>query len=358
MLKENQMNWTQASSASLNTKAQQAAETRQAVLTKPAGSLGRLEDIAIRLAAMQGTETPQINKPYIAVFAGDHGIASEGVSAFPQVVTGEMIRNFARGGAAISVLAKAQKAVLHVYNCGTAYPVEPLSGVTDCSIAAGTANFLHQPAMTSAQLEQALAIGQKAIEDAQAQHCDVFIAGEMGIANTTSATAIASALLNVKPNTITGRGTGIDDKTLNHKIHVIEQALAQHNLLTPNPSPFTVLQQVGGFEIAAIVGAYIACAQAGLPIIVDGFISSAAALVAIKHNPDMQNWMFFAHASAEPGHAVMMQALAATPLLDLGMRLGEGSGAATALSIIKLACDLHNQMATFAQAGVSDNHSS
>jgi nicotinate-nucleotide--dimethylbenzimidazole phosphoribosyltransferase len=180
----------------------------------------------------------------------------------------------------------------------------------------------------------------------------------MGIANTTPATAIASALLNVKPNTITGRGTGIDDKTLNHKIHVIEQALAQHNLLTPNPSPFTVLQQVGGFEIAAIVGAYIACAQAGLPIIVDGFISSAAALVAIKHNPDMQNWMFFAHASAEPGHAVMMQALAATPLLDLGMRLGEGSGAATALSIIKLACDLHNQMATFAQAGVSDNHSS
>ncbi len=348
------MNWSLESSAILCTASQQVALARQAVLTKPAGSLGRLEDIAIHLAAMQGTETPQINKPYIAVFAGDHGIANEGVSAFPQVVTGEMIRNFARGGAAISVLAKAQNATLHVYNCGTAYPVEPLADVTDCSIAAGTANFLYQPAMTSEQLEQALAIGQKAVKDAQAQGCDLFIAGEMGIANTTPATAIAAALLSVKPDTITGRGTGIDDKTLYHKIKVIEQALAHHNLLTIYPSPLAVLQTVGGFEIAAIAGAYIAAAQAGLPILVDGFISSAAALVAVKHNPSIRDWMFFAHASAEQGHAIMMQALAAKPLLDLGMRLGEGSGAGIAISLLRLACELHNQMATFADAGVSN----
>ena len=362
------MNWTQKSSAILCTASQKAAEARQAQLTKPAGSLGRLEDIAIQLAAMQGTENPQINKPHIAVFAGDHGIAAEGISAFPQIVTGEMIRNFARGGAAISVLAKAQGATLHVYNCGTAYPIEPLTGVTDCSIAAGTANFLHQAAMTQAQCAQALAIGQQAVQAALAQDCDLFIAGEMGIANTTPATAIACALLATDPAQITGRGTGIDDTALAHKIKVIKQALTKHALLTPHPSPLTphpspltphpspltILQTVGGFEIAAIAGAYIAASQAGLPILVDGFISSAAALVAVKHNPSVRDWMFFAHASAEPGHAIMMQALDANPLLDLGMRLGEGSGAATALSIIKLACDLHNNMATFAQAGVSD----
>ncbi|MBD3767308.1 MAG: nicotinate-nucleotide--dimethylbenzimidazole phosphoribosyltransferase [Gammaproteobacteria bacterium] len=349
------MNWTLVSSASLNTDTQQAAIARQAILTKPAGSLGQLESIAIQLAAMQGTDAPSIQRPYIAIFAGDHGIAAEGVSAFPQVVTTEMIRNFARGGAAISVLAKSQGAQLQVYNCGTAYPVEPLTAVSDHSIAAGTANFLHQAAMTQAQCAQALAIGKNAVENALAQGCDLFIAGEMGIANTTPATAIASVLLDTDPAQITGRGTGIDDKTLNHKIKVIEQALAYHNLLTLNPSAFTVLQTVGGFEIAAIAGAYIASAQAGLPILVDGFISSAAALVAVKHNPSVRDWMLFAHASAEPGHATMMQALAAKPLLDLGMRLGEGSGAGVAISLLRLACDLHNQMATFADAGVSNN---
>ncbi len=346
------MNWTQESSATLNIKSQKAAERRQAQLTKPAGSLGRLEDIAIRLAAMQGTETPQINKPYIAVFAGDHGIAAEGVSAFPQVVTGEMIRNFARGGAAISVLAKAQGATLSVVNCGTAYPVEPLAGVHDFSIAAGTANFLRQAAMSAEQCAIALAIGKKTVETAIEQGADIFIAGEMGIANTTSATAIACALLDLSAKKVAGKGTGIDDSQLAHKIEVIEQALMAH--LKDLTSPLAILQHLGGFEIAAIVGAYIACAKHGLPMIVDGFICSAAALVATRHHPEVKKWMIFAHASAESGHAIMMQALDAKPLLDLGMRLGEGSGAATALSIIKLACDLHNKMATFAQAGVSD----
>ncbi|HQT02272.1 MAG: nicotinate-nucleotide--dimethylbenzimidazole phosphoribosyltransferase [Thiotrichales bacterium 34-46-19] len=347
------MNWTLASSAILCTASREAAIARQAVLTKPAGSLGQLESIAIQLAAMQGTDAPSIQRPYIAIFAGDHGIAAEGVSAFPQVVTGEMIRNFARGGAAISVLAKAQDALLHVYNCGTAYPIEPLTGVTDRSIAAGTFNFLQQAAMTETQCSQALAIGKEAVENALAQGCDLFIAGEMGIANTTPATAIASTLLSVDPAQITGRGTGIDDAVLAHKIEVIRQGIERHQIALT--SPLRTLQYLGGFEIAAIAGAYIAAAQAGLPILIDGFISSAAALVAVKHNPSVRDWMLFAHASAEPGHATMMQALAAKPLLDLGMRLGEGSGAGVAISLLRLACDLHNQMATFADAGISNN---
>ncbi|HQR82782.1 MAG TPA: nicotinate-nucleotide--dimethylbenzimidazole phosphoribosyltransferase, partial [Thiotrichales bacterium] len=176
---------------------------------------------------------------------------------------------------------------------------------------------------------------------------------EMGIANTTPATAIASTLLSVDPAQITGRGTGIDDAVLAHKIEVIRQGIERHQIALT--SPLRTLQYLGGFEIAAIAGAYIAAAQAGLPILIDGFISSAAALVAVKHNPSVRDWMLFAHASAEPGHATMMQALAAKPLLDLGMRLGEGSGAGVAISLLRLACDLHNQMATFADAGISNN---
>jgi len=347
------MNWTTAPSVSLSIEALHSAEARQAQLTKPAGSLGQLETIAIRLAAMQGTETPRIHKPHITVFAADHGIASEGVSAFPQVVTGEMIRNFSRGGAAISVLAKALDATLSVVNCGTAYPVEALTGVYDFSIAKGTTNFLQQAAMSAEQCAEALAIGKHMVDLAIAQGADIFIAGEMGIANTTSATAITCALLDLSAQKVAGKGTGINDEQLAHKIQIVEQALIRH--IKDLTSPLAILQHLGGFEIAAITGAYLACAKQGLPMIVDGFISSTAALVAIKHHPEVQNWMIFAHTSAEQGHVHIIHALNAHPLLDLGLRLGEGSGAATALSIIKLACDLHNNMATFNQAGVSDS---
>ncbi len=345
------MNWTTSPCAALNANAQHEAEAHQAQLTKPTGSLGRLEHIAIQLAAMQSTAKPHIKKPYIAVFAGDHGIAIEGVSAFPQVVTGEMIRNFARGGAAISVLAKAQDATLSVINCGTAYPIESLEGVLDFSIAAGTANFLQSAAMTAEQCAIALSIGKKAVETALEQGADIFIAGEMGIANTTSASAIACALLDRTAADLAGNGTGIDAATLDHKVKVIAQALRRHN--TELTSPLAILQHLGGFEIAAITGAYLACAKEGLPIIVDGFISSVAALLAVKHHQEVQQWMFFSHASAEQGHSIIMQALNAHPILDLEMRLGEGSGAATALAIIKLACELHNNMATFTEASVS-----
>jgi nicotinate-nucleotide--dimethylbenzimidazole phosphoribosyltransferase len=345
------MKWTHALSATFNTDYQHQALVKQKQLTKPSGSLGQLEEIAVQLSAMQETEMPHIHKPYIAIFAGDHGIAVEGVSAFPQVVTIEMIRNFARGGAAINVLAKAQGAVLQVYNCGTVNPVEALEGVTDCTIAQGTANFLHHSAMTEAQLIQALNIGKQAVETALAQGCDLFIAGEMGIANTTSATACASALLATPPAMLAGRGTGVDDATLLHKISIIEQALEKHHaqLITP----LAILQTLGGFEIAAMTGAYFAAAQHGLPMLIDGFISSVAALIATQHNFSVRDWMLFAHTSAERGHASLLKELEATPLLHLGMRLGEGSGAGVAISLLRLACDLHNQMATFHDAQVS-----
>lgn len=345
------MSWTLVSSADLNQASQTTALARQAQLTKPAGSLGQLEAVAVQLSAMQGTAVPQIKQPYIAIFAGDHGIANEGVSAFPQVVTLEMIRNFSRRGAAISVLAQSQGAILAVYNCGTVNPVEPLADVFDWRVADGTANFLIQPAMTVSQLEQALAIGRAAVTTAQAQGCDLFIAGEMGIANTTSATACACAVLGLSPSELTGRGTGISDTQLTHKMKVIEQGLARHQQAFD--TPLAVLQHVGGFEIAAMVGAYIASAQAGLPILVDGFISSVSALIAVRHNPAILDWMIFAHASAEKGHAAILQALNATPLLTLGLRLGEGSGAGVAISLLRLACDLHNNMATFDAAQVS-----
>ncbi len=345
------MSWTLVSSADLNQASQTTALARQAQLTKPAGSLGQLEAVAVQLSAMQGTAVPQIKQPYIAIFAGDHGIANEGVSAFPQVVTLEMIRNFSRRGAAISVLAQSQGAILAVYNCGTVNPVEPLADVFDWRVADGTANFLIQPAMTVSQLEQALAIGRAAVTTAQAQGCDLFIAGEMGIANTTSATACACAVLGLSPSELTGRGTGISDTQLTHKMKVIEQGLARHQQAFD--TPLAVLQHVGGFEIAAMVGAYIASAQAGLPILVDGFISSVSALIAVRHNPAILDWMIFAHASAEKGHAAILQALNVTPLLTLGLRLGEGSGAGVAISLLRLACDLHNNMATFDAAQVS-----
>lgn len=328
-----------------------AARQHQNSLTKPQGSLGVLEDIAIRLSAMFGCARPSLDRVRIVIFAADHGVAAEGVSAFPQAVTVEMIRNFSRGGAAISVLAKELDAELEVVNVGTVMEHENLPGVIDQRIAAGTNNFSKQPAMSLPQLEQALAAGHEAVRRARTARAQLFIGGDMGIANTTSATAIACALLHENPEVLAGPGTGLDQHGISHKSNVIQQALALHadQLTTPE----AVLMHVGGFEIAALTGAYIACAQAGMPAIVDGFISSAAALTAIKINPKVKDWLFFAHASAEPGHKIMMQAMAVQPLINMNMRLGEGSGAAVVLPLMRMACALHTGMATFSQANVS-----
>jgi nicotinate-nucleotide--dimethylbenzimidazole phosphoribosyltransferase len=326
-----------------------AARDRQGQLTKPPGSLGRLEELGITLAAMQGTQQPRLDKIWITVFAGDHGMVVEGVSAFPQVVTAEMVRNFARGGAAISVLAREWNARLEVVNTGTVQPLEELPGVLDARVGPGTANFVHEPAMSVNQLHEALAAGHDAAERAAINGARLFIGGEMGIGNTTSAAAVACALLGLPAAQLAGPGTGLDPVGVSRKALVIERALARHR----SGRPLEALQRLGGFEIAALTGAYLRCGQLGVPALVDGFITTAAALVAVRLRPELAAWLFYAHCSAEPGHRRLLEALDAKPLLDLGMRLGEGSGAAVAMPILRAAAALHAGMATFAEAGVS-----
>ncbi len=341
--------WYDAPIANLDATALAAARDRQAQLTKPPGSLGRLEELGVTLAAMQGGQRPRVDKVWITVFAGDHGVMAEDVSAFPQVVTAEMVRNFARGGAAISVLARTWEARLEVVNVGTAQPLEDLPGVLDARVGPGTANFAREPAMTVEWLHDALAAGHDAAERAAINGARLFIGGEMGIGNTTSATAIACSLLGLPAARLAGPGAGLDAAGVARKALVIERALAHHR----SDQPLTALQRLGGFEIAALAGAYLRCGQLGLPALVDGFIATAAALVAVRLRPELAVWLFYSHCSAEPGHRQLLDALAAKPLLDLGMRLGEGSGAAVAMPILRAAAALHAEMATFAEAGVS-----
>ncbi len=344
--------WLKEPVKPINKAALEAAEQKQNNLTKPPGSLGRLEEMAIRLSAMQQTETPSLQNINIVVFAADHGVAEENVSAFPQAVTGEMVKNFSSGGAAISVLARELGATLQVINLGTVGQLDEMPGVIDQRLAPGTANFSQQPAMSQAQLAEAMMAGRETVLRAQHTGCDLFIAGDMGIANTTSATALACALMSCDADEIAGRGTGLDDAGLAHKTRVIQQCLDKYQL--DASAPLAILQTLGGFEIAAMTAAYVHCAQLGMPALVDGFIASAAAMVAIAIEPQVKDWLFFAHASAEPGHQKMMQSLEVKPLLDLELRLGEASGAAVVVPLMRMACALHNNMATFAQAGVSE----
>lgn len=344
--------WLQQPVPAPDRRAVRAAETRQSQLTKPPGALGRLEELAIELAGLQRCERPRLERVHIVVFAADHGVAAEGVSAFPQAVTVEMIRNFARGGAAISVLARALGATLEVVDVGAATEVGPLAGVVSCRAGNGSANFCRCPAMSAEQLTTALNAGREAVARAAAAGSDLFIGGEMGIGNTAVATAVASAALQLDPALVAGAGTGLDAAGIGHKAAVVRRALALHREVLEQP--IDILRCVGGFEIAALTGAYVAAAQAGLPVLVDGFITTTAALMAVQLNPAVRPWLLFSHQSAERGHGRLLAALEAHPLLSLGMRLGEGSGAAAALPLLQLACRLHGEMATFAEAGVSD----
>ncbi len=347
--------WWQGDCLAVNEKVKTEAQERQGLLTKPAGSLGQLETLAITLASLYGDDKPAIKNPLITIFAADHGVVAQGVSAFPQAVTVEMIRNFVNGGAAISVLAEYNQAQLKVVNCGTAFAIDfadNYDALIDKQVAAGTADLSLQSAMTAEQLEQALSIGQSTVEQGKKDGIDLFIAGEMGIGNTTSAAALGCAYLAQTAQSMTGRGTGIDDAALTNKVNVIEQALSR--LPLADLTAEQILQELGGFEIAAIAGAYIRCAQLGIPVLVDGFITTAAALAACRMNPQVHDWLLFSHQSKEQGHQYMLEALNAKPLLNLGLRLGEGSGAATALPLLRQACALHNGMATFAEAAISD----
>lgn len=328
-----------------------AARARQARLTKPPGSLGRLEEVVCRLAALQASERPRVDAVRIVVFAADHGVAAQGVSAFPQAVTAEMVRNFARGGAAINVLARSLGASLEVVNLGTVHETGRLPGVIDRPIGSGTADLAREPAMAEAQLLEALAAGGEAAERAGRAEVDLLIGGDMGIGNTTAASAVASALLSVPPRYLAGPGTGLDAAGVRRKAAVIEHALALHG--SALAEPLEVLRRLGGFEMAALVGLYLRGAQLGIPLLVDGFIATTAALVAVRVNASAREWFIYAHRSAEPGHRMVLETLQAEPLLSLGMRLGEASGAAVAVPLLRLACALHEEMATFEEAGVS-----
>lgn len=341
------------------------ARARQAVLTKPAGSLGVLETIAIQFAAWQKKERAHVDQIMIRVFAADHGVYAQNVSAFPQEVTMQMILNFLNGGAAISVLSEREDAHFSVVNMGIATPLPMTDAVLkhpkliNIDIAQGTADFSVTTAMTEAQTDQALATGQHIISRHlnESKRVDLFIGGEMGIANTTSASAIYCALLGISAIKACGPGTGLDSKGVAHKAKVIEDALQIHFLnhsdFNTKVDAYDVLKKLGGFEIAGLVGAYIAAAQHQIPSLIDGFISTAAALIASELNPSCRDWFMFSHQSAEPAHILALKHMNAKPLLDFGMRLGEGSGAAVCIPLLKSALTLHQQMATFEEAAIA-----
>lgn len=335
--------------------ARAAALARQNELTKPPRSLGRLETIATDFAAWQGTDKPSLDRIGLAVFAADHGVAAQGVSAFAQDVTAQMVANFAAGGAAVAVLARAAGAAMAVVNLGTVAPTDDVPGVVNHQLAPGTADFTSAPAMNRAALAAALAAGATQVSADLA----LFIGGEMGIANTTSAAAVFAALADRDGAATVGRGTGVDDAGLAAKRAAVDAGLARHRARWTNePAPeaaLAVLECLGGLEIAALTGAVIAAAQRGVPVLVDGFIASVAALAAVRLNPGVAEWLIFGHRSAETGHAAVLDMLEASPILDLAMCLGEGSGAMTAVPVIRAALVVHAKMATFADAGVSDN---
>ncbi|MFK8050128.1 MAG: nicotinate-nucleotide--dimethylbenzimidazole phosphoribosyltransferase [Halioglobus sp.] len=342
------MDWLTQSCPEPCASSTKLAMQRQQQLTKPPGSLGELETIAIRFAGWQGNERPTLEKVGVRIFAGDHGVCAQGVSAYPPAVTSQMISNFLTGGAAISVLSQAHDADFAVVNMGTVEPTPPAEKLVNINIAPGTLDFSRNRAISEDNTFSALTAGAELVEQLD---CDLFIAGEMGIGNTSSASAITAALLNIPPAQTVGRGTGIDSETLQRKCRVIEKALALH--AAQLESPIGILRCVGGLEIAGMCGAYIKSAQRGIPILLDGFISSAAALLAVAINPGVKPWLMAGHLSVEPAHATLLQALSQKPLLRLDMRLGEGSGAAVALSVVRSALLLHSNMATFSEAAVS-----
>jgi nicotinate-nucleotide--dimethylbenzimidazole phosphoribosyltransferase len=343
--------WVTQTCPAVSATHRDAAAARQGQLTKPTGALGRLETLAIELAGLQQTERPRAERVPIIVFAGDHGIAAQGVSAYPQEVTIAMMANFAGGGAAISVLARELGSSLEVVDAGTLAEA-PMPGVVTDKPRRGSRDFSREPALEPAELAFAFDCGKRAVTRAAAAEPDLLILGEMGIGNTTSAAAIAAALLGAGAQDITGLGTGLDAAGRDRKARIIDAALAHHGLA--GASAEKILCAVGGLEIAAICGAAIASAQRRIPILVDGFIVSVAALAAARISPSCRPYLIFSHRSVEQGHRLVLDALDARPLLDLDLRLGEGSGAALALPILRLACALHNRMATFAEAAVPD----
>jgi nicotinate-nucleotide--dimethylbenzimidazole phosphoribosyltransferase len=327
---------------------QQKIQGRLDNLTKPPGSLGRLEDLALRYGLARGTANLSIGRKSMVVFCADHGIAAEGVSAYPAAVTVQMVRNFVRGGAAINVLCRQFGIETTVVDMGVNAPAEP--GALDRRIAQGTRNWLHEPAMTPGQAIQSIEAGITLSTDA-APATGLFGVGEMGIGNTTTAAALFSAFSGIDPQLTVGRGTGVGDGALRRKAEVIREALRLH---APRPAdPIAVLAAVGGFDIGGIAGFLLGAAARRVPVVVDGFITCAAVLIAQSLAPRLSDYLFYSHLSAETGHARMLEFLGGRPMLSLGMRLGEGSGAALGINLLETSLRIYNEMATFAEASVS-----
>ena len=336
----------------------QRALLRQSQLTKPLGALGRLENIAVDLAALQSRDRPCARHVPIIVFAGDHGVVAHGVSAYPAEVTVQMLHNFASGGAAISVLARELDVPLRLVDAGTLSST-PIAGVHVDKPCLGSHDFSTGAAMSLAELAHALAAGRRAVEAVLAEtntRPDLLVLGEMGIGNSTAASALACAVDGLPCIELVGAGSGLDEERIAHKRRLIEMALTLHrpSIAAAATPALEALRRLGGLEIAAVTGAMIAAAQHGIGVLVDGFIVSVAALVAVRINPAARAWMLFSHRSAERGHAQVLRSLEAEPLLQLELRLGEGSGAALAIPLLRMACALHNDMATFAEADVSN----
>ena len=320
--------------------------------TKPIGSLGRLEEFARRFAAMTGNLEPDTAKKVIFTFAGDHGVVAEGVSAFPKEVTRQMVLNFLGGGAGVNVLARHGGIDVRVVDIGVDHDFGPLPGLITRKVAMGTANFTKGPAMTREQAVAAIEAGIELAGNAAAEGAAMVGTGEMGIGNTTPSSAIIAVISRKTAREVTHRGTGINDAALEKKVSVIERGLEVNR---PDPNdPIDVLAKVGGLEIGGIAGLILGCAANRIPVVVDGFISTAGALIASELHPHVKEYLFASHRSVEIGHGIMLERIGAEPILDLGMRLGEGTGAALAMGIIEAGVKVLKEMATFGEAGVSE----
>jgi len=340
-----------ASIGPLDEAAMAAARRRQNQLTKPPGSLGRLEELAVQLAGITGRERPALPRKAVIVMAADHGVAAEGVSAYPAEVTPQMVLNFLAGGAAINVLARRAGARVVVVDVGVAAELPVADGLVRQKVAFGTRSLAREPAMNREEADRAIQVGIQVVESEIEKGLDLVATGDMGIGNTTASSAITALLAGVPVATVVGRGTGIDDAGLARKVRAIEQGIA---VTRPDASdPMDVLAKVGGLEIAGLVGVILAGAAHRLPVVIDGFISGAAALVAWALCPPVKPYLIASHRSAEAGHRAILEALGVRPLFDLDMRLGEGTGAAIAMHLVDDALAVQSEMATFAEAGVS-----
>jgi nicotinate-nucleotide--dimethylbenzimidazole phosphoribosyltransferase len=337
----------------LDISAMDAARERQSRLTKPAGSLGRLEELSIRIAGMTGTLDPALDRAVVFTLAADHGVAGEGVSAYPADVTAQMVANFLHGGAAINVLARAVGAKVVVADLGVKSDLEPAEGLVAVKIRRGTASITRGPAMSLAEASGAIDAGRKLVRDQLSDGIDIAITGDMGIGNTTASAALVCALTGRDPDLIVGRGTGVDDAGLERKRHAVREAL-RVNAGAIAKGPLEAMASVGGLEIAGLAGVILEAAASRRPVIIDGFISGAAALAAARMTPAATGFMIASHRSHELGHRAVLEELGLQPLLDLELRLGEGTGGALALPIVRAAMRLLNDMATFEDAGVSN----